>query len=521
MASAAGKPVLPSELTPKQQAKNEPPKPGEAETYKGPYFVVTHGSAGVFGDMVFDRKAKIGYLQSGARTPVEPEPVKKDNCTSGWYRVVSGGYVCGNDGTTDAASPAARFTTRQPNLDDILPYTYARNSKNGTPLYKSVPTPEQMLQYEPYLNASKKTSAEDTKENTHAEPANDGSRQPPLPFSAEAIRAAQGRTDNVASPVAGPPDAGADTPWWQREDANDRLNEIKLEHLNADEDDVLAKRMVKGFYVAVDKQFTWNGRPWYKTTKGLVTPADRFWTTQGSDFHGIKLDGEKLRLPMAFTYGWSKERPKYEIDEGKKQLKTAGSLGRFAPVPLTGKEIEIGGKKYLQSSEGYWVRANSVRVTDPGPPPADLAPKERWVDVNLATQTLVLFEGTEPVYATLVSSGKENKQDKDKDHRTPSGEWRIREKHITTTMDGDGTAAGDLPYSIEDVPYVMYFYRAYALHGAFWHQNYGVQMSHGCVNLSPLDAKYVFFFTEPQMPTGWHGVWASDTRPGSRVIVHE
>ena len=166
------------------------------------------------------------------------------------------------------------------------------------------------------------------------------------------------------------------------------------------------------------------------------------------------------------------------------------------------------------------MQASQLRVTTPGPPPADLAPDERWVDVNLTTQTLVVFAGTRAVYATLISSGKENKVDKDKDHSTPLGDYRIREKHVTTTMDGDGTAAGDLPYSIEDVPYVMYFHKAYALHGAFWHANYGAQMSHGCVNLSPLDAKWVFMNTEPHLPEGWHGVLATPSQPGSRVVIH-
>ncbi|HEV8549369.1 MAG TPA: L,D-transpeptidase, partial [Polyangiaceae bacterium] len=130
------------------------------------------------------------------------------------------------------------------------------------------------------------------------------------------------------------------------------------------------------------------------------------------------------------------------------------------------------------------------------------------------------FVGTRPVYATLISSGKESK-DKEKDHRTPTGEFRIREKHLTTTMDGDGSAAGDLPYSIEDVPYVEYFYRAYALHGAFWHSNYGVQMSHGCVNLSPLDAKWLFFFTSPEARAGFHGEWARPEGSGTRVVIHD
>jgi lipoprotein-anchoring transpeptidase ErfK/SrfK len=188
-------------------------------------------------------------------------------------------------------------------------------------------------------------------------------------------------------------------------------------------------------------------------------------------------------------------------------------------VQLTGKEQEFHGTTYAETGDGSWVKRSQIRGTSPGPMPVDLKPNERWIDVNLTTQTVVAFEGEKPIYATMISSGRESKI-KDKDHRTPTGEWRIREKHITTTMDGDGTAAGDLPYSIEDVPYVMYFFRSYALHGAFWHANFGSQMSHGCVNLSPLDAKYLFFFADPPLPSGWHGVHATDTSPGSRVIVH-
>jgi len=166
------------------------------------------------------------------------------------------------------------------------------------------------------------------------------------------------------------------------------------------------------------------------------------------------------------------------------------------------------------------VKSNQVRVTEPGPPPEGLGADERWIDVDLSSQTLVAFVGTRPVYATLISSGKESK-DKDKDHRTPTGEFRVREKHVTTTMDGDGTAAGDLPYSIEDVPYVMYFHRAYALHGAFWHSNYGVQMSHGCVNLAPLDAKWLFYFSLPKARAGFHGIWALPEGSGTRVVIHD
>ncbi len=276
--------------------------------------------------------------------------------------------------------------------------------------------------------------------------------------------------------------------------------------------------MVAGFYVAVDKTFTWNGRTWYKTTKGLVTPADRFWQTAGFKFQGVEL-GSDYKLPIAWVYGGRKTAPSYTIDDDQ-HLKPAEAIERFTAIQLTGREQEIHGIKYSETKAGTWVKNIHVRITRPGPPPSDLAPGERWVDVNLTEQTLVAYDGTTPKYATLISSGRHSKI-KDKDHSTPTGQWRIREKHITTTMDGDGTAAGDLPYSIEDVPYVEYFFNSYALHGAFWHRNFGVEMSHGCVNLAPLDAKWLFFFTDPHLPQGWHGIWATKDQPGSRVVVHE
>ncbi|HVW30649.1 MAG TPA: L,D-transpeptidase [Polyangiaceae bacterium] len=533
--------AAPSAAEAEEASSAAPTAEAAPEPYNGPWFVVTDSSAGVYGDTSFTRKQKIGYLRSGSRVPVAAEPIARDDCPKGWYRLRDGGFVCGSAGTTNVNSPEARFAIRAPNLANVLPYTYARNAKNGTPLYRSVPTVEQMRQYEPYL--VKKT--EDASSDKASAPAAPLGTAPALavkpednalPFTKEAMARARDTERPVEKAVAAaarasdPPSAPAlpdggvddsDKPWWQRHDVEKRLHEVKLDELQADADAILAKRMVKGFYVAVDREFNWNGRPWYKTTKGLVAPADRFWITQGSEFHGTELDGERLSLPVGWTYGWQKGRPKYTLDAATGRMQAAGTLEYRALVPLTGKDVRVGGKRYVESKDGYWVLASQLRITEPGPPPADLAPNERWIDVNLSTQTLVVFEGTRPIYATLISSGKENKVDKEKDHRTPTGDFRVREKHVTTTMDGDGTAAGDLPYSIEDVPYVMYFYKAYALHGAFWHSNYGTQMSHGCVNLAPLDAKWVFMNTEPRMPEGWHGVWATAEHPGSRVIVHD
>ena len=528
-APVLGTPTLPDELKPRAhvgdagslaQATDAGAEAARPE-HRGPWLAITAPAAAVYATTDFDPKAKLGYVRNGGRLPVKEKPIPGKSCSSGWYEVVGSGYVCSNLGTTDLNHPQVKFGIKQPTWGDVLPYPYARNAKNGTPLYRSVPSREQMQKYEPYLAEAKakKAKEEKEKEKEKAEKAHDAESEPRTTREAS-LAADPSLSDQDGGAPSAEVDAGPPEPWWQRDDAKDKLHEITLDKLKEDSDDILAVRMVTGFYIAVDKTFSWNGRTWYKSTKGLIAPADRFWLTQGSKFQGVELDGNEWKLPVAWVYGGKKTAPSYEIDTDAKKTKPAKAIEVFAPIQLTGREIEISGITYSETRAGPWVKNIHVRVTHPGAPPADLRPGERWVDVNLKQQTLVVFEGTRAVYATLISSGKESTI-KDKDHATPSGQWRIREKHVTTTMDGDGSAAGDLPYSIEDVPFVMYFHASYALHGAFWHRNFGVQMSHGCVNLAPLDAKWVFQHTDPPLPEGWHGAWATAERPGSLVVTHE
>ena len=547
---------------------------------------VTRSSAGIYSEPSFDRKFKIGYARRGAKVPVKAEALAKDNCKGGWYEAIAGGYICGSNGTTDLESREAKTLPKAPDIEAVLPFRYARNVKNGTPLYKSMPTLEQMYEYEPYLpgaeaarkkkqqeaeerakaeakvkaeaearakaearrqekpgddasdesarSVSKQTSKEKTKTSSKKRTAAKGrsTRKSEKPDD-ESIQASAPRSDAKRDVEGEKRDGNGDAeslsaedaaelateqkvPWWDQEDPS--LNELTHQDLEAEGDDVLAKRMVKGFYVAIDKVTRWHDRTWYVTTKGLLAPADRMSQTTGSEFKGVKLD-ETWKLPIGWVYGWQKSRTRFSLDEDSQQLKAAGEVKHFEAVNLTGKEVEIRGKTYVETLDGYWMRAAHLRITKPGPAPEGLGPKERWIDVNLGTQTVIAFIGEEPYYASMISSGKTNPV-KEKDHGTPTGEFRIRVKHLTTTMDGDGTA-WDLPYSIEDVPYVMYFHKSYALHGAFWHRNYGIKMSHGCVNLAPLDAKELFFFADPPVTEGWHGAWASEQRQGTRVVVHE
>jgi hypothetical protein len=194
-------------------------------------------------------------------------------------------------------------------------------------------------------------------------------------------------------------------------------------------------------------------------------------------------------------------------------------VDRFAVVELTGKKQVVDDRIYWETAEGWWMSGTDGSVTNPGAPPKDLGPAERWVDVNLGQQNLVAFEGDKPVFATLISTGRHDDEDPAKDHSTRPGEFRIREKHISATMDND--TATDGPYSIEDVPWIMYFDGSTALHGAFWHSRFGHERSHGCVNMTPYDAHDLFGWVGPRLPEGWHGVRATDANPGSRVLVHD
>ncbi|MGB1276305.1 MAG: L,D-transpeptidase, partial [Nannocystaceae bacterium] len=201
-------------------------------------------------------------------------------------------------------------------------------------------------------------------------------------------------------------------------------------------------------------------------------------------------------------------------EEGK--LKAVGRLERRTFVNLT-EETEVNGRTYMMTSDGLLVRKEHLTMPELQPLPKGLDPWEHWVDVSLSQQVLVAYEGTRPVYVTLVSTGR--KGSKEEPFETPTGRWRIKSKHISTTMDG-GTAS-DGNYSIQDVPWTMFFHGNYALHGAFWHKSFGRVRSHGCVNLGPSDARWLFFWTTPFLPTDWHGAVSTDDTPGSTVIVRK
>ncbi|MEZ4633532.1 MAG: L,D-transpeptidase family protein [Caldilineaceae bacterium] len=131
--------------------------------------------------------------------------------------------------------------------------------------------------------------------------------------------------------------------------------------------------------------------------------------------------------------------------------------------------------------------------------------EDRWIDVDLSEQTVIAFEGARPVRQFIISSGLPGTP-------TVTGTFRIRAKVRTQTMSGEG-------YSLPNVEWVQYFYQDYALHGSYWHNNFGNPMSHGCINMTNEDAKWLFDWTGPE----WDGErWMHiPSGEGTVVVVHE
>lgn len=196
---------------------------------------------------------------------------------------------------------------------------------------------------------------------------------------------------------------------------------------------------------------------------------------------------------------------------------------------VSGSQVsELDSPKFVEEIKretGEWNPnfAQPIFLDKPAPQPIAQATEERvlgavqaqgekWIEIDLSDQKLYAHEGDNIVYTFLISSGKWAP--------TPQGNFRIWIKLRYSTMSGGSKEDGTY-YYLPNVPYVMYFYKGYGLHGTYWHNNFGTPMSHGCINLSIPDAEKLYWWTNPVVQADKSVTYPTKDDPGTRVVIHE
>jgi hypothetical protein len=191
------------------------------------------------------------------------------------------------------------------------------------------------------------------------------------------------------------------------------------------------------------------------------------------------------------------------------------TLARFERIPVL-ERVEKGREAWLRVGDERFVRERDTLSPRVAPPPDEARPDERWIDVDLERQVVTAYRGQKPLFATLASTGRGAVGS---EQATPPGTYRIWVKLRSSDMDNLENLEAQTNYAIQAVPWVLYFHKGYGLHGAFWHRAFGRVQSHGCVNLTPLDAERLFDFASPRLPDGWSAAFPTDYEPGTIVRV--
>ncbi|MBW2458681.1 MAG: L,D-transpeptidase [Deltaproteobacteria bacterium] len=420
------------------------------------------------------RSRRLGYLRAGSVISREPEPATKRGCKRGWYAIEPRGFVCaGSRASLDPSHPVAQLAAKRPSLSG-LPYLYATSRYPTPPLYARLPTVEQQQRIEPSRHHLLKKHARLTREKDYVPPPDPD----PIP---ELLQ------DGQVLPGLAGVRRGAERVSLGR------------------------ARVRSGFALVGTYDFA--ERRFGLTTEMALLPLDRTRIVQPSSLRGVRLSDE-FTLPIAVVR--SRYAKRFVQDASSGALAIGGKLTWRSVLALTGTTRHRRGATYLEVVDGSFIDASKVaRIDRFRQAPRWARQGKKWVDVSILRQTLVAYEGTRPVYATLVSTGADGTADHEDSHATIQGTFLIHTKHVSVTMDGD--ERGD-EFDLRDVPFVQYFTEGYALHGAYWHDDFGTPRSHGCVNLAPVDAAWLFGWTDPQVPEGWHG--ALSLKHGTLVYVH-
>ena len=184
-----------------------------------------------------------------------------------------------------------------------------------------------------------------------------------------------------------------------------------------------------------------------------------------------------------------------------------GALTRYDLVTVKEEVTTAAGSWYRIGSD-QWIVSEDVRELTPGDRPESIDADERWIEVNLRKQTLFAHEGDTPLFATLVSTGREGRE-------TITGLFRPWIVLRSAPMRGRSFG---LDYDLAHVPWVVYFEGSFAWHGTYWHDRFGTRMSAGCINLSPHDAKWLIEWAEPSLD-GAAVARPDERQPGTWVYI--
>ena len=269
-----------------------------------------------------------------------------------------------------------------------------------------------------------------------------------------------------------------------------------------------------------DRKFAFTGRvetsrgPVFVRSDGAVVPADQVFLYPITRFHGRDLTVDPV--PAGWLAGWVTP---YDGAVLRGSADPEGApVGELAfqdpvdarPAPDQPGWLEIRGA--VGDGDARYLPADQVATWETVAPAPDLRPGELWIDLELGEQVLAVMEGDQPIFVTLVSSGRDDKR-----KGTPTGLYRTTDKAAWGDM--NNREGADDVYYVEKVPWILHFWPRYALHGAFWHWGMGHQASHGCVNLAPRDAAWIFERVGPVLPDGWHTVYATAANPGATLRV--
>jgi len=254
-------------------------------------------------------------------------------------------------------------------------------------------------------------------------------------------------------------------------------------------------------YVTLNQEVKSNGQRWYELNPGEFVRADDVRLVEVPAFHGVE-----VALQPGRPFGWlvrdvvPSARPDGQPEPAYPELK------RFDFFQVYDAAVGDDDWIWYQLENGGWIRQTYVSLIDVHPPPEEVGPGEYWVEVDLYEQTFAAYEGRRMVYAGLISSGLNR-------WPTREGLFQVWSRYRENKMSG---AEGKIDYYfIEDVPYIMYFDRLneIALHGAYWHDRFGYKHSHGCVNMPPRDAEWVYYWSAQAPNDLW--VWVHTSDPHS------